>query len=262
MIPNETKRATSRLKTEQFSWFSHGTWVALIADVLRWLLTLALLSALGLACAVSPQPTPPNLDPQRITGTGGPEAVSQPTVLGAAGAVEPAEGAVVLTNLDRDIAPVAERVRADGSFVVTIAGAFTDELRLQVRSGDVRSEPLDIVTIDGEVYMEAERPLGCFTTDPTWELDFGVVRGTRRDTIELRNDCPDRVELSTRFRMGSTAFSLEGMPTGVDPGERVEVTVIATAPTGAIDEETLLIETSVPMVDRRPITLFVQRSSD
>ena len=146
--------------------------------------------------------------------------------------------------------------------VVTIAGAFTDELRLQVRSGDVRSEPLDIVTIDGEVYMEAERPLGCFTTDPTWELDFGVVRGTRRDTIELRNDCPDRVELSTRFRMGSTAFSLEGMPTGVDPGERVEVTVIATAPTGAIDEETLLIETSVPMVDRRPITLFVQRSSD
>ena len=236
-----------------------GTLVALLMSVLRLVLTLALL----VGCAVSPQPTPPNLDPQRIMGTGGPEAVSQPTVLGAAGSVDPAEGAVVLTNLDRDVAPVAEPVRADGSFIVTVPGAITDELRVQVRSGDVRSEPLDIVSIDGEVYMEAERPLaGCFTVDPPWELDFGVVRGTERRAIELRNDCPDRVEVSPRFRMGSTAFSLEGMPTGVDAGARVEVTIVANAPAGAIDEETLLIEVSAPMEDRRPITLFVQRSSD
>lgn len=234
-----------------------GTLVALYPTVLRLLLSLALFG-----CAVSPQPTPPNLDPQRIMGTGGPEAVSQPTVNGAAGAVDPAEGAVVLTNLDRDVAPVAEPVRADGSFVVTVAGAFTDELRLQVRSGGVRSEPLDVVSIDGEIYMEAERPLGCFTVDPPYELDFGVVRSSVRRTIELRNDCPDRVEIAPRFRMGSTAFALEGMPAGVDAGERVEVTVIATAPASAIDEETLLIEVSAPMVDRRPITLFVQRSPD
>lgn len=238
--------------------FLRGTLVALLSDVLRLVLTLALFG-----CAVSPQPTPPNLDPQRIMGTGGPEAVSQPTVNGAAGAVDPAEGAVVLTNLDRDVAPVAEPVRADGSFVITVAGALTDELRLQVRSGDVRSEPLDVVSIDGEVYMEAERPLaGCFMVDPAYELDFGVVRSSARRSIELRNDCPDRVELAPRFRMGSTAFSLEGMPSGVDPGERVEVIVVASAPVGAIDEETLLIEVSAPMVDRRPITLFVQRSSD
>lgn len=196
-------------------------------------------------------------------GSGGPEAVAQPTVNGAIGAVDPAEGAVVLTNLDRDAAPVAEPVRADGSFVVTIAGAITDELRLQVRSGDVRSEPLDVVSIDGETYMEADRPLaGCFTADPAYELDFGVVRGTARRRVTLRNDCPDRVEMTPRFRMGSTAFTLEGMPTALDAGERAEVTIVASVPDGAIDEETLLIEVTAPMTDRRAITLFVQRSAD
>ncbi len=189
--------------------------------------------------------------------------MAQPTVNGAVGAVDPAEGAVVLTNLDRDVPPVAEPVRADGSFTVTVGGAFSDELRVQVRTGDSRSEPLDIVSVDGSFYMEAERPLaGCFTADPASELDFGVVRGSERRVVELRNDCPDRVEFEARFRMGSTAFTLEGMPSGLDSGERAEVTVVANAPTGAIDEETLLIEVSAPMRDRRAITLFVQRSSD
>ena len=100
----------------------------------------------GLGCVGSPQPSPPNLSPEGVSRrSNAADIMDGILVLADPMTVSPAEGVVVVTNLDRLGAPVSEPVQPDGSFEIGVRGMPTDEYRLQIRSGAARSAPFDFV---------------------------------------------------------------------------------------------------------------------
>ncbi|MEM9067932.1 MAG: hypothetical protein AAGE52_05475 [Myxococcota bacterium] len=217
-----------------------------------------------LGCTVSPQPTPPNLDPQGISvPPNGPEVDSALIFQGGRGAVDPPEGAIVIVNLDLPDPPAAEPVRPDGSFDVPVTGFGNEEFRLQVRSGATRSEPIDVVTADVDL-IPAPRPFAdCFVArtgeESDREIDFGAIRRPTTHEVEIENLCDETLELDVRLRVDNGTFRIVEAPSSIGTGETERVLVEAVTPIERLEEDTLLIEVSAPMPDRRPITLFVQR---
>jgi hypothetical protein len=227
-------------------------------------LLVALVVALP-GCIASPQPSPPNLTDAAIGyGDSGADIMDGHRVTGRPGAVEPAEGAVVLTNLDEERAIVAEPVRADGSFDVIAQGVPGSVFRLQARNGSARSAPFDFtIAADARALVPVEPALeGCFVVAPAYELDFGDVRvGTSVDrTLRVENRCPDAIELEpTRRRETSSPFSVVSDATAtVPPGGAATITLRVTPLTPGALEGTIFVEARAPVRDRRPITLFVR----
>lgn len=222
---------------------------------------LALLGSWG--CIASPQPSPPNLSPEGISRRSNhTDVMDGIVVFGQPGTVEPAEGVVVVTNLDQPFDPAVEPVLVDGGFMVLTEGLITDEYRIQVRSGGARTVPLDVVgNLDDATLAPAPRPLAdCLQLMPAYELEFGEVRVGERveETVVIRNECAQNVELlEPRFRESDTPFTAGNAGT-IAPGEAREIVVAAVPTTPGSFEATLFVEATSPESDRRPLTLFVR----
>jgi hypothetical protein len=223
----------------------------------RILTLLVVLVLLPLGCLGTPQPDPPNIDPAHIFGFG---TLGPPTVriLGEEGAVVPADVLLRIYSLDQTEPPVDVTPAPDGSFDIEVPGLPDEEFRLQALRDGERSLPLDVVvvTTGTGLVQPAPRPLAdCLWTSP--ELETTVPAGGRA-TIRLRNDCVDPVVVSRiAIRVPVSPFAVVSptAPADLPAGAELPIVVEYVPLAGDPDEEILLLETSAPLADRRPITL-------
>ena len=222
----------------------------------------ALVVLLGLVCGcnISPKPEPPSfdgspvVDPDTIVSKEPSDANPDPTVAGGAGAVEPAEGVMRITNLDSSLDPDDVAIEPDGSFSSFIELWAGDEIRLQVITDSTRSLPFDFVVGFGQsAPLPAPRPLeGCLMLDPQVQLDL-----SQSQHVVVFNDCDGDVQIDAptmrRPAAGWTVGEGETWPVVLSPGSQVTVTV--KPPSGEV-EEVFFIQVSDPQLDRRPITAF------
>jgi hypothetical protein len=205
-------------------------------------------------CAVSPQPSPPgsSLEVALVTPGLTPEAAFEGVVFrGAPGAVTPAVGVVVITNLDTSDAPSLAPVSADGSFEVAVSGSLSDVYRLQVKAGSQRSEPRDL-RVDGTSFALAVPALDdCFFIDPTTWLALDGAGDAR--SLVLENACAEPVGfLAPRLRRGLAGFGLTPTSSFVlAPGASTTITIRSNGP-GSESEDVLLLEADLTT---RAITL-------
>ena len=207
-------------------------------------------------CLGTPQPDPPNVfgvDPDRLRSwpSDGPTV----RIEGRAGAVYPPEASLRIYPLDRTEAAVDVTPDADGSFSVDVAGAYGEQFRLQVRLGEDRASPLDII-VDVDRVLLPERPLAdCLTTTPGPVAS--LVPGEQA-TIQVVNECSAPVSLSRiEPRTPDAPFFVVSptAPVDVPSGGRLPVVVESLLAPGESGEELLLLEISAPQPDRRPITV-------
>ncbi len=205
---------------------------------------------LAAACIGTPQPDPPNVDPDRLFTTG--ERGTSVLLVGGAGAVEPAGASLRIANLETGDPVVAVAVGEDGAFSAVVEILGSDELRLWAVAGEERSEPVDIVLSDPVV--RAPRPLAeCFRTRPALEA---FVEEGRDLALELVNDCDEPLGLSrASLREPDAPFSVGPAPGAIEAGGSA-ILVVAFAPVAAEPAEAILIvEVDAPVADRRPVTL-------
>ncbi|XYI01482.1 hypothetical protein ACMHYB_17710 [Sorangium sp. So ce1128] len=220
---------------------------------------VALLAVLLGGCVVSPQPSPPVHDPILNGGlvgvTGDPSILrDQISLEGGPGAVDPAEGVIVVTNLDTTDAPVLGEVNEDGSFLVTVTASTENVLRVQAKQGERRSTPMDL-QLAGSPAGSTERVLDllpCLEIEPqAWV----VLEGGARDIV-VRNTCADDVAIEApRLRRGGGPFSVSPAAAFVVPsGESTLVTVRADG--GGVErEDVLFLDVTAPEPARRALTL-------
>ncbi|WP_437592830.1 hypothetical protein [Sorangium sp. So ce1000] len=221
----------------------------------------ALLGALLGGCVVSPQPSPPVHEPFLDAGlvgvSGDPMTLrNQVAIEGKPGAIQPAEGVVVVTNLDSADAPVVAEIKANGSFLATVDASTEQVLRIQVKQGDRRSAPVDLQLagepIDATRTMLAHLP--CLEIEPdAWVSLEGETATT---DVVVRNTCADDVSIGApRLRRGAGPFGVSPAAAFVVPaGESAVVTVRADG-AGDEREDVLFLEVTAPEPGRRVLTL-------
>jgi hypothetical protein len=218
------------------------------------------LLALGLAaCSVNPVPEPP-----AKPDTSGPIA--------ADGCLQ-CDGAILLSgsatnadviwavNLDRQEPPSVADIAADGSFVVAIGATTGDELRIQARRDEVRSDPRDYLVPDQGDLVAVARPLFDCLPAPL-ELELGTVAigaPPATSTIDLVNGCGDAVTLAAiglRAPAPELVVSSSAPPVALADGasELVQIDFAPVLP--GPREEILLVEITAPVPDRRAVTLL------
>jgi hypothetical protein len=228
----------------------------------RLALCLGLLAALATAaagCVVSPQPSPPDLvlDDDRIGLHPGTGLVN--TLIdfeASAGAVHPAEGVVVITNLDTTDAPSFAKVEPDGSFALAVPGTPGQTFRFQAKSGAQRSQPFDfVVSTGGEAIDNAVEATPCLTLDPARWVALDGASDAR--SIVIRNQCSGAVSLGApHLRRGLAGFSFTPTtPFTIAAGKVATITVKASA--GAEREDVLVLDITAPEPSHRAITLTV-----
>lgn len=250
-----------------------GTAVALVlADTMARLLDLSrclgkLLRALPIAlaaCVVSPQPSPPEDDPE-LLGDGisvvpdGAEDFTEILLFEATeGTVDPPRGAVIVTNLSRSEAPSRVAVRSDGSFSVALAGFPGDRVRFQVDQDGLRSDPVDI-TVDATGQGSGVTPdeALCFVIEPEKYLQLEGPGDARN--IVLRNECGTTLGLGApRLRRGQGPFTFSPTePLEIPAGESRILTVRAPTLAGE-DEDVLFIDIVDPEPSTHAITVHVE----
>ncbi|WP_437310204.1 hypothetical protein [Sorangium sp. So ce388] len=219
----------------------------------------ALLSVLLGGCVVSPQPSPPVRDPildGGLIGVNGDFSIlkNQISLEGMPGAVDPAEGLIVVTNLDTTDAPVLGEVNEDGSFLITLNASTENVLRLQVKQDERRSTPVDLL-LAASPAGSTERVLDLL---PCLELEPEVwvaLEGGARDIV-VRNTCADDVSIEApRLRREGGPFSVSPAAAFVVPaGESTLVTVRADG--GGVErEDVLFLDITAPEPARRALTL-------
>lgn len=253
---------------DDFAWFSSGIALALVLGMTMWTATrrgcgrgasAALLAVLVGGCVVSPQPSPPVHDPVLnggLLGGGGDFSVLQQEILlqGQPGAVQPAAGVVVVTNLDVTDPPALAEVNADGSFMVALRGTVEHQLRIQVKQGERRSPPVDVriaeLPIDPQTTRSAQLP--CLQVEAWVPLEGAA---DVRDTL-VRNDCAEDVAIAApRLRRGGGPFRVSpSAPFVVPAGGSAAVTVRADGD-GNEREDVLFLDITAPEVGRRALTL-------
>ncbi|WP_437677855.1 hypothetical protein [Sorangium sp. So ce131] len=212
-------------------------------------------------CGVNPIPEPPSTpellgdvvgvgcdvcDREVIDLAGGPGSVRNADVVWA-------------VNLDGTAPPEVAAVGVDGSFLLPLEASFGDEVRLQARRGESRSEPADLIVADG-VLESAPRPLAdCFHVEPELALADTAVGEVSTGALRLEHGCaaPLAIDAIT-LRAPSAELSLQGgtAPVVLAPGESMDVPVEFRPSAPGAREEVLLIEVSSPAATRRAVTLF------
>ncbi|WP_437562079.1 hypothetical protein [Sorangium sp. So ce542] len=215
----------------------------------------ALLAVLLGGCVVSPQPSPPVLDGALVGVKDEPMVlVDQIALEGKPGAITPAEGVIVVTNLDTLDAPVVADVNPDGSFIATVMARTEHVLRMQVKQGELRSEPADLRLAGPSSTEKTLDHLPCLELTPgawvTFEADGGA-----RDVV-VRNGCAEGVSIEApRLRRGAAPFSVSPeAPFVVPPGGSTVVTVRADGD-GDEREDVLFLDVTAPEPGRRALTL-------
>lgn len=225
----------------------------------RFVLCLGFLGALAAGCGVSPQPSPPDaiLDGDRIGLTPGVELVASVTGFAAEpGTVSPPRGKVLITNLDGSDAPSTTDVQPDGSFTIAVPGVAGQTYRFQVKDGDTRSQPYDlVVSSSGTTATNVELAPTCLVAKPArWAKLDGPGDAL---SIVLHNQCDTPVAIATpRLRRGLAGFSFSPTkPLDVAPGELATLTVHAGG--AGETEDVLLLDVTAPAASRRAITLTI-----
>ncbi|WP_434047099.1 MULTISPECIES: hypothetical protein [Sorangium] len=219
---------------------------------------VALLSVLLGGCVVSPQPSPPVHEPILDGGLiGVPESFvkqDQISLQGQPGAVEPAEGVVLVTNLDSLDAPVLAEVADDGSFLVTLTASEEHVLRIQAKQGERRSAPVDVV-LAGSPISGTHRVLDhlpCLEIDTWVSLEGGAGA---RDVV-VRNTCLEDVAIEApRLRRGAAPFSVSPAAAFVVPAGETGLVTVRADGGGVEREDVLFLDVTSPEPGRRALTL-------
>ncbi|MCC7535152.1 MAG: hypothetical protein IT379_02995 [Deltaproteobacteria bacterium] len=224
-----------------------------------WIGVKAMLVALAVtACSVTPVPEPPNLDPPDLSkvafGTSSSGALD---LFGSAGAL-PTGARLWIVNLDRVDPPLEIAAGEDGSFTVNVPAMFGDELRLQAREGDRRSEPVDI---EAPSAARVVRPLAdCLAVSPQHEVDFGqaAIGEPVEATLRIANACGATVEIaSISLRAPQPAFVIgTATPASVVEGASLDIALAFRPERTGLTEEIVLVEVVAPEATRLPVTLW------
>lgn len=169
---------------------------------------------------------------------------------GDPGAVDPAEGEVVVLTVDVLRDPVRTPVREDGSFgPVSSVAPLSGTLRLWVERDGDRSPPVDVVRLeDGSLPAAPIALADCLDVDPPRELVLEESAGR----VVLSNGCEVDVELGApRLRDGSSGVTVTGAAATLAPGGTAEIEV--TVQDGG--EDVLLLPIDAPESGRRVVTL-------
>ncbi len=223
----------------------------------RWVCLAGVLS-LVLGCSISPQPEPPvELTPSiqgeiEISTTSSGLRVS-----GAAGAVDGKSAELRIYNLETANVRVDAEVAGDGSFSADLDGAAGDRLRLQVRSADGVSEPVDLTGVG--VAQPVTTPLAdCLIFSPPREIDFGGVsfNDFQVGRIDMRNDCSADVSLySIGVLIADPAFSFIVPTDPVIPAGDSRAFGVAFTPSKTGEHEDVVILSLEGGAEDRPITI-------
>ncbi|MFT3767122.1 MAG: Kazal-type serine protease inhibitor family protein [Minicystis sp.] len=167
--------------------------------------------ALVAGCVVSPQPSPPDLVLQGRLIDLNPGVELAKNVIGfhaGPGAVSPAQGVVIVTNLDASDAPSVAVVQKDGSFDIAVPGQPGQAYRFQAKAGDTRSKPFDLdVAVDSSgVTSDLNTGSGCLVAEPAiWIALDGP--GATQD-LRVKNTCTGSVTVAApHLRRGLAGFS-------------------------------------------------------
>jgi hypothetical protein len=226
--------------------------------------------ALLASCGINPVPEPPSSNPieppkaDLVTLTPDPfMADTDIDITGAPGSAEP--GAELwAVNIDGSAPAVTTQVQPDGSFALVVQGLANDELRLQVRQGSRRSEPVDVIVPSqpGPAVISARALADCILLDPPRELALPAPATSEppEASIRIENTCALDIAITgLRLRVASSALSVEllaSSPPDFVPANGTRQVLVRAF--GDPTEEILLIEFSSTDVDRRPVTLVSQ----
>jgi hypothetical protein len=205
------------------------------------------------ACIGTPQPDPPDLD---LEGVPSPWRGGTLDVIGSPGNVRAGDALAWGVNLDTAEAPITAPLALDGTFRLFGLGYEGDTVRIEIRSGDVRSEPVDVVLAEARL-TPIEPPLGhCLELEPVLDLGAAPAAGTRIDGMVLaRSECTGELAIEVRVRVAGP-FEALSAPTVIAPGSDAVIAVRFTAPaSGSAFEEILFVEVASPVRDRRAVTL-------
>ncbi len=217
---------------------------------------LLLMLFIAMSCIGEPVPEPPNLRPDPVeigdllANTD--ESEHPPLVVGRAGSVDPTID-VWIWNLDRDDEPGIAGADLDGGFTVYVPHDDGDELRIQVRSEEGRSLPLDVVAMGRAGPFRSARRSECFTG--TEELDLSELE---TGTVTFDNECAESVSLlDVSLRRGRAA--LEFVAPGAGTVERGETSIEVSRSAGSPEEpeDILLVELEIDGVEEiRAVSVY------
>lgn len=176
----------------------------------------ALFALLASACVPTETGSPPALlVPTHISGDVNTSIVEMPfTITGAAGAVSPGEGEVLLLYLDDATEPRRAEVASDGSFEFEdLPPLGSGRVRLWVEQDAGRSDPLDYTLAEAGIVLEDSSFPTCVSVTPRYFVDFGdVPAGMPVETsVTVRNNCSSETTLGSSLRGGATAFAIDGL---------------------------------------------------
>lgn len=219
----------------------------------------AVLFAVLLAgCGVDPLPEPPSLVGDLLGQACG-ACDGQGKVTGRPGSVTGADR-IWVVNLDGQEPPVTAPVAADGSFELFVSAMEGDEIRLQARRDELRSEPRDAVMVTSGALGAAPRPLSsCFVVAPELAFTDTTVGDAAPKALRLQHTCAAPLQIdAVTLRAPSADFTVTApaVPLVLAPGAFADVSVDFAPSAVGLREEVLLIEVAQPEVDRRPVTLF------
>ncbi|XXX80703.1 hypothetical protein WMF30_18260 [Sorangium sp. So ce134] len=219
----------------------------------------ALLAVLLGGCVVSPQPSPPVREPILDGSLVGVKddvmvLVNEIALEGKPGAVTPAKGMIVVTNLDALDAPVLGNVNPDGSFLVTVTALTDQVLRMQVKQGERRSEPADLLLAGPSSTEKTLDHLPCLEIEPHGWVSLEGPGGSR--DVVVRNACAGDVSIDApRLRRGAAPFSVSPEAPFVVPAGGSAVVTVRADGDGDEREDVLFLDVTAPEPGSRALTL-------
>ncbi len=156
-------------------------------------------------CVVTETGNPPLVERDLLAST---SEAAEAILDGLPGAVDPAEGVVFLTNLERGSILPESPVREDGGFGLVLAGDVGDLFRLHARNEEGLSLPVDFIwTARG---IDLPRP-PCLRRTPSDEILF-----EEEVEITIENACAEVVMVDVRTTSRASVGAIELAPGGTD----------------------------------------------
>ncbi len=169
----------------------------------------------------------------------------------------PAQSSVIVTNLDSTLAPISTTARNDGSFIVNVPMALSDELRFEAVTSLGRTPPSDGRISDiPDATLRPGRRHACLSLEPGFSLD---LTGKNTENLVFRNQCDAPIELvDPRFRTDGSDFTLvTPLPAEIPAGQTTTLELAHVPASGSASEVVLFVDVTLSGVTLRyPITLY------
>jgi hypothetical protein len=214
----------------------------------------ALVTVWSFGCAGTPQtdpiPNQPELKSDLVRRVPGGTRGMTVELEGQPGSAAPPGAVVHVVDLYGTGAPVETTVGDDGSFDVNVEVDPGGVVRLDVRDGGGRSEPVDLV-VGADSLAPALPALDC------WSTSGPVVTLTPEGgAVTITNDCDPTITVSRgALRVANASFTIGAVPAEVPSGSAADLAVGYAPSASDSDEEILIVEISAPVQDRRAVTL-------